>query len=231
MDVMKSAVLMFTCCATMVAADLPVGPIAHIGFRVADLEKTRAFYSGRLGLPQTYDQKDAAGKVTLAVFMINDNQFLEFSPGSPVGFTHVAFVTEKIEGLREMVAALGLNPPELRTGRDRTRNFSIQDPERHRIEFVQHEADSMQAQSRGKFPLSSTVSGIRHVGIPYTDRGSAEAFLHRLFPGSNRQPVAILPAGATVRIAFEAKVPNSSLRDVRRDPDGTDLEFLNAASR
>jgi catechol 2,3-dioxygenase-like lactoylglutathione lyase family enzyme len=49
-----------------------------VGFRVADLEKTRAFYTNVLGFQQAFDQKDAAGKTTLAVFKINEEQSLEF---------------------------------------------------------------------------------------------------------------------------------------------------------
>ena len=73
---------------------------------------------------------------------------------------------------------LGLNPPELRTGRDRTRNFSIKDPDNHRIEFVQYEPDSMQAQSRGKF-LGNIVSHLNRIALPVANRQSRHKFLSR----------------------------------------------------
>src|SRR5215471_18911377 len=114
MGLMKFAAWFLASCGLLAAQDGQklIGPIAHIGIKVADLEKTRAFYSGQLHLPEAYQQKDDSGKITLSVFMVNDNQFLEFSPGSPAGFTHVAFLTDKIELLRQFVENAGLHPPE-----------------------------------------------------------------------------------------------------------------------
>jgi catechol-2,3-dioxygenase len=68
----KSASL-FVSCSLFAAENLPIGGISHVGFRVADVEKTRTFYTGVLGFQQAFDQKDAAGKVTLAVFKINED--------------------------------------------------------------------------------------------------------------------------------------------------------------
>src|ERR1700733_12295588 len=106
---MKPILLVLACC-TAFAADLPVTGISHAGFRVADLEKTRAFYTGVLGFQQAFEQKDASGKTTLAVFKINEDEFLEFSPGVPAGtadrFTHIAFLTDKLESVRQSVERL-----------------------------------------------------------------------------------------------------------------------------
>jgi len=196
-----------------------IGRIAHVGFKVADLEKTRDFYTGKLGIPQAYDQKDAAGRTTLAVFMVNNEQFLEFSPGSPIGFTHVAFLTEKIERAREFIASLGLNPPELRTGRDRTRNFPIQDPEHHRIEFVEYPPDAMQVQSRGKsFIEIGRVRGIERVAIPYNDPAGAETFLNQL----KLHGIEVLSPGKPFHMALQsgdARIPP------QRDPGGIEIEW------
>src|SRR5579863_1824618 len=97
------ALLFLGGCSLRAADTLPIGGISHVGFRVADLEKTRAFYTGVLGFQQAFEQKDAAGKTNLAVLKINEAQFLEFAPGAPSGFTHLAFLTEKLEALRQMV--------------------------------------------------------------------------------------------------------------------------------
>ena len=105
-------------CSSLFAAEyLPVGGIAHVGFRAADLEKTRAFYRDVLGFQQAFDQKDDSGKVTLSVIKINEDQFLEFSAGVPEGtadrFTHVAFLSGKIEVLRSGDRAAGLEAAEI----------------------------------------------------------------------------------------------------------------------
>lgn len=198
---MKPALLLFLAAITLPAAD--INGISHVGFRVADLEKTRAFYTGTLHIEQAFDQKDASGKTTLAVFKIDEDQFLEFSPGTPAGFTHLAFLTEKLEALHQLTSTLGLDPPQLRTGRDRTRNFSIKDPDNHRIEFVQYEPDSMQAQSRGKF-LGNIVSHLNRIALPVANRQAAINFFHDelgLAPGDY---VELLPADAPVHLVLEA---------------------------
>lgn len=208
--------------------------ISHVGFRVADLEKTRAYYTGVLHLQQAYGQKDASGKPTLAVFKINDRQFLEFSPGTPAGFTHLAFLTEKLAAMHNLAASLGLNPPELRTGHDRTRNFSIKDPDGQRIEFVEYEPDSMQAQSRGKFK-SDVVFGIDHVGLPVADRGAATTFfagqlhLEEIQPGMLRPPgererIELLPAGSAVHLGM--LVGDESPPRSGHDPDGIAVDIV-----
>ncbi len=224
---MKCELVLLLGCCSLFGADLPIGDIAHVGFRVADLEKTRAFYTGTLHIEQAFDQKDASGKTTLAVFKINDDQFLEFSPGTPVGFTHLAFLTQKLEALRTLVDSLGLNPPELRSGRDRKRNFSIKDPDGHRIEFVQYEADSMQAQSRGKFS-SNIVLGVSNVGLPVADREAASAFFQGKLGLAANQPVELLPPTATFRLVLNAGRDVAQL--TTHDPDGLPIQ-LKTASR
>jgi lactoylglutathione lyase len=237
----------FLACCSLFAADLlPIGGFSHVGFRVADLEKTRAFYTGILGFEQAFGQKDPSGKTTLAVFKINDDQFLEFSPGAPAGFTHLAFLTQKLESLRKLVDSLGLSPPELRTGRDRTRNFSIKDPDDHRIEFVQYEADSLQAQARGKFAGDRRISThLDRVGISTSDRNRAVDFFHGrlgfvesgglLHPAdAPRENVELLPRDQ--RGQFYLDVPNvaNAMRtlherglsgDVILDPDGMPIHL------
>jgi len=217
---------------TLGAQEKMIGRIAHVGFKVADLEKTRAYYTGKLRIPQVYDQKDAAGKTTLAVFQVSADQFLEFSPGTPTGFTHLAFLTDKLTELRTVVATLGLNPPELRTGRDRTRNFSINDPDKQRIEFVAYEPDSLQAQARGKFVPNQVVRGIHDIGLPVADREAARAFFLKLRPGilspggEQNQSIELLAAGSPVRLRFSVgddSPPHSGV-----DPDGVPVDMIGA---
>ena len=215
--------LILACWSSFAAEPRPVDCISHVGFRVADLEKTRAFYTGALGFQQAFDQKDASGKTTLAVFKINDDQFLEFSPGTPPGFTHVAFLTGKLEKLRQSVASLGLNPPDLRTGRDRTRNFSIKDPDGHRVEFVQYEPDSMQAQARGNFANSRLISArLRQVGVPVVNGKAALVFFRDTLGVMSY--IELLHQGAALTLYFEVLKPKQTGH--LEDPDGTPIELV-----
>ena len=230
---MKSILLMLACASLFAAENLPIIGISHAGFRVADLEKTRAFYTGVLGFQQAFEQKDAAQKTTLAVFKINEDEFLEFSPGVPAGtadrFTHLAFLTDKLESLRQSVKRLGFDPPELRTGRDRTRNFSIKDPDGHRVEFVQYEPDSMHAQARGKFADHRRIStNLVRVGIAVADRDRASMFYRDSLGLASY--VELLPQGTPTRLYFavpDVKQAARTLRDIH-DPDGTPIELVSA---
>ncbi len=247
----RLAVFLLACASLPAAGNLPVGGISHVGFRVADLDKTRAFYTGVLGFQQAFEQKDAAGKTNLAVLKINEDQFLEFAPGAPSGFTHLAFLTEKLEALRQLLDTLGLQPPELRTGRDRTRNFSIKDPDGHRIEFVSYEPDSMHAQARGKFADNRRISThLDRVGLATDDRTRAVAFFHGqlgfvddrglLHPATApRDNLELLPSGAPSHLSFEVSDIAKAMRTLSEqgvagnaivDPDGVPIH-LNAPSR
>src|SRR5579859_1371273 len=52
---------------------VPIVGIANITFKSSDLDKSRAYYQGVLGLPEAFDIKDASGKITSAYFKINDD--------------------------------------------------------------------------------------------------------------------------------------------------------------
>ena len=56
------------------AAELPITGIAHVGFAVTGLEKARSYYTGVLGFEQAFEIKDAAGRVEMAFFKVNDTQ-------------------------------------------------------------------------------------------------------------------------------------------------------------
>src|ERR1043166_4758863 len=62
-------------------ADLPILGLAQVSFKVSDLDKSRAYYTGVLGLPEAFDLKDGSGKVTSAYFKVNDEQYIELIPG------------------------------------------------------------------------------------------------------------------------------------------------------
>src|SRR4051812_32621588 len=64
------------------AQDSAAKRLAGARFKVADLEKSRKFYTGMLGLEEAFDIKDSSGAVQSAFFKVNDEQFLEFSPGA-----------------------------------------------------------------------------------------------------------------------------------------------------
>src|SRR5215472_4642755 len=73
------------------ADDLPLLGLAHVGIRVSDLTKARAFYGGLIGLEEAFTTTKDDGSVFCAYFKINDHQFIEiFRARSGPGCSHDA---------------------------------------------------------------------------------------------------------------------------------------------
>lgn len=169
------AFLLISFACLLSAEELPITGIAHAGYRVSDLAKAKAYYTGVLGYEEAFTLNN------MAFFKVNDDQYLEISanlaPGQDDRFTHVAFLTPYIAKLRAMLAARGLNPPEPQKGKDGNLNFSLKDPDGHQVEFVQYLPGSLHSRARGKFLGSGRVSDhLQHVGIIVANLNAAMAF-------------------------------------------------------
>ncbi|HWC95966.1 MAG TPA: VOC family protein [Candidatus Sulfopaludibacter sp.] len=152
------------------AQDLPLTGISHVNFRVSNLEKAQAFYTGVLGLPMAFST-GRNGAIGTAYLKVNDEQYIEFSTGLKEGddhrLTHVAFVTPDIEKLHAELTARGLEPTPLRPpGGDGTRGIRITDPFGYPLEFTEYLPGSEHAKARGKFEDPKRISlHIMHAGI------------------------------------------------------------------
>jgi catechol 2,3-dioxygenase-like lactoylglutathione lyase family enzyme len=149
--------------------------ISHVAFRVSDLKTARAFYQDFLGYPVS-----PADETTLLV-RINAHQHVELIAGLRSGedrLDHVALRTDDVAGLRQSLAAQGLDVPE-RAGRDvaGALGFTIRDPEGHLLEFVQHPHEG--------WPSPAAAGGIsgrlRHAGIIVGDLAAAALFYQKRF--------------------------------------------------
>lgn len=166
------------------AEDLPLLGLAHVGFRTSDLEKARAYYHGMLGYDEAFDFKAPDGHVSVAYFKINDNQFIEISPGVPQGatvmMTHVAFYTADIEKVHRMLEERGLQPGKINHAKDGNLSFAIRNPPGQNLEyleFVQYLPEGWHRQSAGKFLSDRRISTrILHAGVVTTDIEVARHF-------------------------------------------------------
>lgn len=166
------------------AEELPLLGLAHVGFRVSDLEKARGFYHGVLGYDEAFDLKAPDGHVAIAYFKVNDNQFIEIFPGIPpqqkVLMTHIAMYTGDIEKLHKMMEERGLTPGKINDGKDGNRNFGIRNPPGQSLEFlefVEYQPQSWHRQSAGKFLSERRISThLEHAGIVPTDFAAARHF-------------------------------------------------------
>ncbi len=161
--------------------DLPLTGLAHVGFRVSDLEKARSFYTGILGYEQPFAIIDDKGEITMAFFKVNDEQYIEISPGLRADqddrLTHIAMATSDIQKLHRMLAERGLAPTAIKRGRDGNQNCSIADPDGHRVEFVQYMPGSWHTEARGKYMSSRRISDhMWHTGVSVADEAKSMAF-------------------------------------------------------
>jgi len=126
--------------------------IAHVAFRVTDVEKSKQFYSS-LGFEEAFEFADP-GKPRVSYIKINDQQFIELygraGDSQPIGLMHVCFEAADIEALRKEYARRGVIAPESKKARAGNLLFSIHDPNGQSVEFTQYLPGSLHSEDRGK---------------------------------------------------------------------------------
>lgn len=150
------------------AADAPIARLGGVSFTVADLEKARQFYAELFGLEEAFDLKDASGRIQSVFFKVNDDQYLEFSPGEVENFRldRVTLLASDLKGVAAALKKQGIAAGEPATGADGSEYFSIRDPDRTEIRFVRYVPGSKQAESRGKGLSDKRLSDhFHHVGL------------------------------------------------------------------
>src|SRR5271165_5167864 len=90
--------------------------IAHVAFRVADLEAARGFYN-KLGFEQFFEMKQG-DRTTEAFLKVNDRQFIELYPQTgapqPLGLMHVCYESIDLEALHANYVQRGLTVSDVR---------------------------------------------------------------------------------------------------------------------
>ncbi len=126
--------------------------IAHVAFRVADLEKSRQFYES-LGFEKAFEFTDA-GEVTEQFIKINDRQFIELYPrtqdSQSLGLMHVCFEATDIESLRAAYTKMALAPPEAKKFRAGNLLFVLHDSEGQLVEYTEYLPGSLHTEDKGK---------------------------------------------------------------------------------
>ena len=156
--------------------------IAHIAFQVSDLVKAREFYGELLGYDEPFQIRNQDNSLALTYFKVNERQYIEIFPGLPPDkddrLMHIAFETTDLEALRVYLLSKGVKAPEkVNQGRDGNLNFTISDPDGHRVEFVQYRDGSLHRRARGRYMSSRRISDrILHVGVTVADQAAADKF-------------------------------------------------------
>jgi lactoylglutathione lyase len=157
----------------------PITRVAYIAFRVSDVGKARAFYSGLLG----YDELDHAGPAAhpeRVRFEVNDRQHIEIVPGLPADqderLVRVAFETTDAAALRAYLVEKGVaaEAPVLDAG---DRVLRVRDPDGHAVEFVEYTSTGRGLPRRpGRISPQRVSARILHVGLSVRDPAAADRF-------------------------------------------------------
>jgi catechol 2,3-dioxygenase-like lactoylglutathione lyase family enzyme len=175
-------VLALACALSTIAFAQPPAPgagiigIAHIAFRVSDLDREVAFL-GKLGYQESFAITNA-GK-TMEVFVkINDRQFIELypqtDPKSPLGWMHVCFEAGDLSTLIKYYDSTGLKAAPVRKAAAGNLISSTNDPEGRVTEFTQYMPGSRHTLDRGQHLGANRVSTeLMGIDLPVRE-GAAE---------------------------------------------------------
>ena len=193
--------------------------IAHVAFRVADLDAARAFYIDKLGFEEFYATKDSAGRITEDYLKVNDHQFVELYPQSnpprPLGLMHVCWESNDLQALHDDYVKHGLEIRDVRKAGAGNLLTVAREPEGQTIEYTQYLPGSRHSEILGKH-LGPNRVAISIVGAisPAKDPMATRAFyLDKLgfslistsiparvrMPGNSGQELDIVQAGPDVK--------------------------------
>jgi lactoylglutathione lyase len=144
--------------------------VAHVALYVSDLPKARAFYEDLLGYQEAFSLKREDGSVRIVFLKVNEHQYLELFTDPPKNdgqLNHLAIYTDSAQQMRDYLAAHDIKvPATVPKGKTGNLNFTITDPDRHGLEIVQYEPDSLSAQSAGKYLPATRISDrLMHAGF------------------------------------------------------------------
>jgi catechol 2,3-dioxygenase-like lactoylglutathione lyase family enzyme len=153
--------------------------IAHVAFRVADLEAARGFYK-KLGFEQFFEMKQGE-RTTEAFIKINDRQFIELYPrtdaSQALGLMHVCYESSDLEALHADYVKRGLTVSEVRKAGAGNLLMTMKDPEGQTIEYTQYMPGSRHFEDRGKHLGANRVSTmLMGATAPARDRAALRIF-------------------------------------------------------
>jgi len=157
----------------------PILGVAHIGLYVSDLDKADHFFGHVLGYDHFSLDKPTGG-LMLNYYKVNDHQYIEVYPGlkseTQDRLSHIAFETSDARKLRDYLESKGVKvPASLKLGLDKNYSFMIDDPDGHRVEFVQYMPGGLHESNFGKLVPDTRVSKhMIHVGFTVQDRAAAD---------------------------------------------------------
>jgi catechol 2,3-dioxygenase-like lactoylglutathione lyase family enzyme len=158
MKIHRLGILALFCACSITAVAQPPAPdagiigIAHIAFRVSDLDREIAFM-GKLGYEEAFAMNNS-GKTTEVFIKINDRQFIELypqtSPNQPLGWMHVCFEVGDLNILYKFYDSMGLKLRPVQKASAGNLISATEDPEHRVTEFTQYMPGSRHTLDRGQ---------------------------------------------------------------------------------
>ncbi len=132
-----------------------INGLTHIAVRITDLQRSLAFYTGVLGLRETWRYTSPEGQVILVYLKVADGQFIELFPVDAAvkasddgrcGYVHICLQVDDIQAAYERITGAGVpalyGEPTLQV--DESWQFWVADPDGNPIEFHQFTPKSIQ---------------------------------------------------------------------------------------
>jgi lactoylglutathione lyase len=129
----------------------------HVALKVADLERSLAFYRDKLGFAEMLRLHNDDGSVWLIYLRITDTQYLEIFPGAENdrapgwnanGVNHMCLAVDDLDRTVAEIKAAGIAlTSEIKTGLDHNRQAWLEDPDGNRIELMEMAPNSLQAEA------------------------------------------------------------------------------------
>lgn len=180
---MRSTFLLWLLGGCLYAQELNLLGLNHVGIAVSDIDKARLFYHDVLGLDMAFDLIKPDLTLFLQYYKVNDKEYIEIyptlKPDSIVRETHIAFYTDDIQKLYQVLDAKGLHPTPVKTSHwDGNQSFDLRPAPGQDIvfmEFVQYMPGSLHSNNFGKALSATRISThMRGVGVLVKDPEVAE---------------------------------------------------------
>lgn len=129
---------------------MSVRSLAHVCIKTSDLERTRDFYCGALGMRKLFNFTRKGEVIGFYLKGTNDTFIEVFRAGDIESISgrqvlhHFCLETDSIEEIRQGLVDRGYAPREIIMGADNSLQFWVQDPGGLEIEFQQYTEHSSQ---------------------------------------------------------------------------------------
>ena len=126
---------------------------AHICFHVRDLEASIEYYGGKLGFAHGHDYLDENGTRHGVYLHIGGRSFIELFRGEPEpcsgkqSYRHFCLEVDDIDATTARLRNQGVAVTPVKTGKDRSLQAWLTDPDGNRIELHGYTAESKQGPS------------------------------------------------------------------------------------